>query len=384
MANRSFAAIAAIAALLAAAAYLGPFQHQGDKAITPHSPIAPDVHPATSPSVREHEFPAAELRSALNDACSDATLERDGKAWTDGQIQSKLDAINGLKQSLSDRLSISPSADHLHVAALVEKDPALRIELIDRAISHNPSDSFLVWSAVQICYESGDSVDCRSRGWDQRLVAIDGQNSESWLRVAANRYKAGETDSALEAMRRAATAAETRIYWTERIEMLVRGLAAAGSDFSFPERAGMALGLAAMALPRYGDFTTMCEEQSAQNVDWAYACLRYGELAENQGKTEIGVAIALAIQKLALEALGELDKATEVGQRIEARRQQRMDLTKTDNLATTERLIISNPTLFFAFLAAIRSEGEVNAKRRITAEIERLIEQQPELACGTF
>ena len=30
----------------------------------------------------------------------------------------------------------------------------------------------------------------------------------------------------------------------------------------------------------------MCKEQSAKNVDWAHACLAYGELVENQGKTD--------------------------------------------------------------------------------------------------
>jgi len=163
------------------------------------------------------------------------------------------------------------------------------------------------------------------------------------------------------------------------IEMIERGFAA-GSDYAFAERAGMAIGFAASELPSYGDYVTMCEEQSAQSVDWAYACLAYGELVENQGKTEMGVSIGRSLQKLALEALGDLEKAAEVEQRIQARRQERLDSIKDFNSATA-RLVFSNPTLFSAYLAAIRSDGEEIAQRRIAAEIERLLEQRPELAC---
>ena len=221
---------------------------------------------------------------------------------------------------------------------------------------------------------------CPLRDWERLLIAVDGQNSESWIRVAANRYAANEYDEALEAMRHASTAAESRAYWTEMIETIERGFAA-GSDFGFPERAAMAFGFAASELPRYGDYVKMCEERSAQSVDWAYACLTYGELLEGQGKTDMGVSIARSIQQLALEGLGEIERSAEVQQRIEARRQERLNSIKAHNPAV-ERLIFSNPTLFSAYLAAVRSEGEENARRRIGIEIERLLKQQPELGCA--
>jgi hypothetical protein len=220
------------------------------------------------------------------------------------------------------------------------------------------------------------------RQWEDRLLAVDGQNSESWVRVAANRYGAGDYDAALQAMRHASTAAESRAYWTEAIEMGERGLAA-WSDYPFPERANMAVGFAATRLPRYGDYVTMCKERSAQNVDWAYVCLAYGELLENQGKTMMGVAIARSIQKIALEALGEFEQAAAVEQRMQARRQEMTDLIG-DRFALTMRLIFSNPTLFSSYLAGVRSRGEVEAQRHLAEEIERLLAQRPELACDPF
>ena len=81
--------------------------------------------------------------------------------------------------------------------------------------------------------------------------------------------------------------------------------------------------------------------------------------------------------------MGELEKAADVEQRLQARRQERLDSIKDYNPAI-ERLIVSNPTLFSAYLAAIRSDGEIAAQRYIRKEIEQLLEQQPELACESI
>lgn len=351
-----------------------------DTEIVAPTPFSADKQQAEAPASPSPEFPAAELRSALTEVCSASDTESADKEWTQEEIQAQIDAFNEQKLTLSESLSASSSAEHLHLAALLENDPVARVELLEQAVSRSTSDPFLVWSAVRVCSDSAVSLDCPLGDWQQRLIAVDGQNSESWVRIAANRYAAGETDAALDALRHAATAAETRIYWTETVEMIERGLAAAGSDQPFPERAGMAFGFAAMMLPRYVDYTRMCVEQSSRSAEWAYTCLGYGELAENQSKTEIGVSIGRSMQKLALEALGEFDKAADIEQQLQRRRQERLS-ADIDHTMLTERLMVSNPTMFTAFLAKIRSVGEVVARRQIAAEIDRLLEQQSELAC---
>ncbi|MDJ0906803.1 MAG: hypothetical protein QNI96_12335 [Woeseiaceae bacterium] len=378
-ARRLSVIVVSIAALIVLAYVFGQRDEPDETEVAAPTPISAGVPLAAATASTPTEFPAAELRSALTDVCSNAATDSADREWTQEEIQTQIDAFNEQKQTLSESLSASSSAEHLHVAALLEDDPASRFELLNAAILRNTSDPFLVWGAVQICSEAIEAMPCPLRDWERLLIAVDGQNSESWIRVAANRYAASDYDEALEAMRHASTAAESRAYWTEMIEMIERGFAA-GSDFGFPERAGMAFGFAASELPRYGDYVKMCEERSSQSVDWGYACLAYGELVESQGKTEMGVAIARSIQRLALEGLGEAEKAAEVQRRIEARRQERLDSIKDRNPAI-ERLIFSNPTLFSAYLAAIRSEGEENARHRIGIEIERLLKQQPELAC---
>lgn len=380
-ARRLSAVVASVAALAALLYVLGQRDQPGSFEIAapdPISAVSPEAEAPTSPST---EFPTAELRSALTEVCSEDDSEPVDEDMTQEEIQAQIDSFNELKASLSDRLSVSASAEHLHLAALLESDSDARVDLLEQAVSNSPSDPSIVWSAVRVCSDSAVSLNCPLSDWEQRLIAVDGQNSESWIRIAANRHAAGDTDAALEAMQHAATAAETRIYWPETVEMIERGLAAAGSEYSFPERAGMAFGFAAMMVPRYGDYTRMCVEQSPLSAEWAYTCLRYGELAENQSKTEIGVSIGRSMQKLALEALGEKEKAADIEQKLQRRRQERLS-TDIDHTILTERLMISNPTMFTAFLAKTRSVGEVEARRQIVAEIDRLLEQQPELACA--
>ena len=343
-------------------------------------PVSGDVVYVDATHAREREFTDSELRSALVSLCASNTPEHAAPEMAQEEIPDHIDSLDELMLSLSNRLSASLTAEHLHLAALLESDPGSQVELLDRAISRSPSDAFLAWTAVRICSDSTVDQDCPLQDWEQHLIAVDGQNSETWMRIAANRYAAGETDAALEAMRLASTAAETRVYWTEAVEMIERGLAAAGSEYPFPERASMAFGVAGIMFPNYGDFTRMCREQSSRSSEWGYACLGYGELAESQSMTELGVSVGLSIQKLALEALGEMDQAADVEQRLEDRRQERSNLGIA-HAQLIQQLTVSNPTLFSAFLAAIRSEGEAAALRRVAADVDRLLERQPELAC---
>lgn len=377
--RRVFGQISIILALVLIAV-LGIRERQVDDARDEEPvPVATEVQFPEPATTLSSNLPEAELLSALAAACSEARRASGNNDWTQAENQARIAAFNELKVGLSERLSVSPAADHLHLAALLEDDAGVQIEWISHAISLTPADPFLLWRAVQVCSRPVSHTYCPLQDWEQRLISVDGQNSESWVRIAANRYAAGEHDAALQAMRHASTAAESRVYWTETIEMVERGLAA-GSDYSFPERAELAFGFAASMLPGYGDHVNMCRERSSESVDWAHACLAYGELVEIQGRTEIGTSIALEIQKFALEALGEFGKAAQVEQRLQARRQERLDSVRNYSPAI-EQLVFSNPNLFSTYLAAIRSEGEGAARRRIRAEIERLMERQSGLSC---
>ena len=373
-------------ALLAAAALVAALWFPRLRpSVQPHAEISDLTQTESADKVSLEpppELAETEIRQSLEEVCSARTGAVDKAAPSDDEVADKLEEYEDTVRSIAERLKVSAKAGHLHFAALLQTDKSSAIELITKALSHNPDDAYLVWDAVRLCADAADEADCPMRQWEDRLLAVDGQNSESWVRVAANRYGAGDYDAALQAMRHASTAAESRAYWAEAIEMGERGLAA-WSDYPFLERASMAVGFAVTRQPRYGDYVTMCKERSAQNVDWAYVCLAYGELVENQGKTMMGVAIARSIQKIALEALGEFEQSVAVERRMQARRQETRVMIG-DRFALTMRLILSHPALFSSYLAAVRSRGEMAAQRHLAREFERLLAQQPELACDSF
>jgi hypothetical protein len=228
-------AFIALVALLGVAATVGMRGTPDDTNDIATAKVIPSPSPLTSLQSATPTMPEATILAALQELCANSTEGSDNDNWSPEETQARVEAFNNLKQTLSNRLSVSSSAEHLHLAALLERESVSRIDLMARAVALTPDDPFVLWGAVHICAEERAAKGCPLRDWEERLLKVDGQNSESWIRVAANRYKAGESDSALDALRHAATAAETRAYWTETIEMVERGFAA-GSDYAFPER----------------------------------------------------------------------------------------------------------------------------------------------------
>jgi len=320
-------------------------------------------------------LPEKPPRPALEELCA-AVANETGDS---GETNPRLLPFDELQEHLLGRLSVSPTAEHLILAAFLDDDSASRIGIIDRAVSSNRHDAFTLWNAVHICTEEHEATGCPLRDWEQQLLRVDGQNSESWIRVAANRYESRDLDGALEALKRAAASAETRAYWTETIEMAERGLAA-GADLSFQERATMAFNIASSNLPLWGDYMDMCGAQSAIDVDWAYACLAYGRTLENQGRTFNGLLIGLAIQEASLEALSDRDGLARLEQR-KAARSRELSALASDKMSMAEQLVTSTPDEFSSYLASVRRSGEWDAMAIVVEEASALIQHQPELAC---
>jgi hypothetical protein len=277
-------------------------------------------------------------------------------------------------------MASSGSADQWYIAAVLETDPDARADLLRRSVETTPSHVFAVWSAVQLCAQSGETTSCPLSDWERRLLELDRQNSEAWIRAAANRYAAKDHDGALAALRHAAAAAQTRTYLPESVEAIERGLAAS-TDLNFAERVATAFAIAAVAPPLPMDYVTMCAERSSHDAAWAHACLAYGERVEAQGRTEMGISMALVIQKSALMALGEDTRAAAAEQRLEARGLDRGDWTG-GNYSLVQGLVFSDPTLFSEYMATLRSEGELAAQRQAMRETERRLAADRSFRCA--
>ena len=281
--------------------------------------------------------------------------------------------------TVSQSLAASASAEHIHLAALLANEPSERLVLIERAIDANPDEPFIYWSALRLCSESSMDIDCPRSRWEQKLTQLDGQNSEIWMQIAVNRHGKGDRQGALAAVKNAAAASESRVYYAETLELAVRGFAASG-EFPQWESAFYAFGLAASNLPNYSQSNQLCKIEAASSEEWANTCLQYGITTENQSKTIIGAAIALSVQKQALEALGDLEGAVRIGQRIEAGRTERR-LSINEQSKITELVLATNRRVFDAYLNDVGSYGEPAARSRLITEVDRLITENPESIC---
>lgn len=277
-------------------------------------------------------------------------------------------------------LSQSSTPEHLHAAALVSDDPDDRIALMTKALSINPWDPVLLWGAVQMCGEPKVTTQCPLEAWGQRLIAVDSENSEAWIRVAVNRYAADDVPGALAALQRASSASQSNGYWADYIEVMMRGYAASRSE-PFASRAISAVNIAAQHLPRAEPVLNMCREQSAESPKWGETCLTYGSLVERQGKTDYAVGIAVAVQRVTHEALGNTAKAEELKTRRETERASAVQLNE-DYDPAEDQLVLFTPKLFWSYLADLRSEGERAALKKSRLIAREMIKSRPELRCA--
>ncbi|MGD8976799.1 MAG: hypothetical protein PVG91_04285 [Gammaproteobacteria bacterium] len=313
----------------------------------------------------------------MEDLCAyaeyEAQAERFDFDWNKAaeEHESTLRAVKG-------RLMVSEDPEHLHTAAMLEDDPTRRMDLMARAVSAGGDNPFHVWSAVRMCAELHEETDCPLQAWQERMLELDGQNSEAWILAAAVRMQAGAGGAALDAMHRAAASSESRLYWPETIEMTERAFAAA-SDLPFRDRVGLGADFASLNLPNYLRYVTMCQEQSEQSQDWALACLRYGEVSEREGKTVIGQRIALVIQRIASKSLGDEARRQAAAERYE-QVQRVMNEASVDSHETM-MMVTSSPTLFARYLASFRTVGEIETMASMHEEAGRWARRHQDLEC---
>lgn len=315
--------------------------------------------------------------SALEAVCDpafQAKIAADGKPWDGG---GDIDYAALLRET-SATLAASTDPDQLVAAALTAIEPDKQIEAITRAVREAPADSFVLWTAVNLCLEQGSSPRCPLDDWMGQLLEVDSQNSQSWATAAAHYHQQGRTGDALNALKQATGSSETRAYWLESIVALRRGFAA-GSDMPIEMRTASAFDRAAtLPIPEPAVYY-MCEEMSAMDAEWATLCLQYGELAERQSISMMTQGIARGTQRVAATALGDTATIDAIDQRAREAENTRSGMSDASVMAGD--LIMLDDAIFSAYIAAIRDQGELGAQRTIGTAVEDIWEDNPELRC---
>lgn len=375
-----------IAAILLMTYWVWPAPHQSEP--TPLSVRDWQTGPGRSSeplgAPGANELANTELEIAALDACAARLMDKVTKAAgpnpfeTGGFEAVRLEQEGILQQAVS-RLAVSTSAEHRLAAALMEQNPARSSSLISEAMIDGKDDVLVAWHAAGICTKTVQETGCPLQAWEEQLLSLDGQNTEVWSRVAANRLDAGDNTGALSAMQSAATAPETNIYWPETVAMTERALSAAG-DLPFAQRVSTSFGVGAASGPGVSAIVEMCRNMAPVNSDWAYACLGYGERGEQQGKGILTQQIARAIQKIALLALGEEERASIVEARAQSVRHSFPIRSPSRELS--EALMLTRPSFFYRYLTAVRQHGEVAAFERMDREAERWMLSNEGLECS--
>lgn len=285
--------------------------------------------------------------------------------------------LRDLLQPRAAILAVSPSAEHLFTAALIDTDRNRRAALIARALAIEPANPVMLRRAIDICLDEPGLPACRTRDWERRLLAVDHQNSEAWATAALARLQNGDEETALAYLQRSAGAAETRADWPEILEIIERSLAAAG-DMDFADRVQHAFGIAAIHLD--SAVSDACRDLVPVRHAWALACLDYGAQVERQSRTILKKRHSFAIQRFALQALGDERALAELDLRDAAHRAS-VDALFDESTLPREALMMQERKVFTGYVAELRAEGEAAAIEFLDGELQRWVQENGKPSC---
>lgn len=250
-------------------------------------------------------------------------------------------------------VSALPNVDHLALA--LESDPL------------NP---LVLWQAAGTCIEQDSHSACSDLNVRANMQTVLGSNGEYWAQESARLYVAGDTESALDALRRAGSAPGFDNYFMKQVRLQQRALSLA-PDLSPVERnlGAYALGLVATGSgPRA---LAPCFQQ-ADDPPWFDACTavanRYISDSPTIVQQALGMEMLARLYAMAgQEEAAQLEKtrASELGSAFWVEDEDLMAVLFTD-----ERV-------FSLYLDELESGDEFVAVQFLRDEVERL-KQDPD------
>ena len=268
-------------------------------------------------------------------------------------------------------LGVSAQLELQIFAAQLADSAADRIEIFKRSIDAGNVSTHFLWSAVNMCLDHMQTVACPAEDWLNRLLAVDSENSQVWMRAAGYYYATGDLDRARQALDRATIAYEADSYWYEDVMSAKAGADAVGG---FSERASylMAIGFAAAYPAPVKMYSDMCSSMSIRDPDWAYACAAYGERAGEIGTTIATRQLGRAIRANALIALGE----PEDGELVRA--------LKAPAKTISDREMLRYPDSILLYMSALEQGSEADAVAALLLENKRRRNLPTPPSCGDF
>ncbi len=293
--------------------------------------------------------------------------QSDARAMADGTQLTKA------KQQLKD----SDLIEHRHAKALISRDKDVRIDLLTQILSDDPNNVLALWHAAHTCSDMAKEHPCPLENWLQQLASLDGENSQTWALIAYNHFIKGNQSEALESMRRAGSASESRSYFKETTQMFQAALVSIGSFTRYEElQLGTVFGRAWQPAVRV--YQSMCREQTDREFEWAQACRDYGAANTYSTETLRSAKIANAIHVDALNRLDQWDRAQQVADEFNTRIERiSLDKSHDDKIL----LLQANEELLSKLFIQLRDEGEIASLSYLIRTLDEAYTRSSDPAC---
>ena len=194
-----------------------------------------------------------------------------------------------------------------------------RISIFESALSANPIDPTTLRLIYTKCRDEDIAEWCAQNNIEERLVAADSTNGLTWELIAGRRFLKGDRRNALRALSRAASASSMDSGFTKHVEIMERGLEAAGAG-SPGYRLGEAIGLAAAWRMPMSGLLEPCQNFDRDARHWIWVCTNYGQRLEEHGQSEIDVRLGMLLQSRSLRVIGDEQGVAQINAKLAERR----------------------------------------------------------------
>jgi hypothetical protein len=280
------------------------------------------------------------------------------------------------RKAIARQLSSSADPEHRLLAALFEGNNSLNIQQTSLVAAHRefPNNKLLLLAALRTCAWLPGAAACSRDDLERSAIRLDGENGFTWQSIAVNRLKRGDSEGALDALRRATTAANFSSYALEQFEGLERGLSAAGG-LLFLER--VTLAQMDQSAPPLNErlLREACDERATDRGVWLEHCANLGQRLEREGDTIYLNFLGLGLLKNVYGQSGNAQQMSEVDKKGKI-----LAASLSDSFKGLERLGNQDRLLTY-YNEQRRDGGERAALKALQAEAERLRQQPGYVAC---
>ena len=228
----------------------------------------------------------------------------------------------------------------------------------ERALATAPSNRLLIQTLWRQCQNNfGDEPEKYCKSSAQDYVASDPENGIAWIAISEYLYEQGDSEAALDRLRRAVAAPMLDVGWVDQISEFTKAL-----DETVPEMRPCATFSAGSisVVPPLAGLTSMCRAEY-EDSDWRAACLAVGEALEHRTRTLYPIRLGIALQ----EIIYELDGDTEG---LEAARERKQALIDSmEQYSETELEILESRASQDEWLRKLKALGEIGVLQGRTA-----------------